>query len=269
MDQTGEIGQWPRSRDGGANLLAAPLPLAMAASGSVAVRPGARSNGPLLALASLSITVSALVAGFATAAEAQATAQPATPAELQQQVTELREQVRTMQEQQKGLIETVNQLRQQLASQPVPTAPQAVPPAPAPAAPTAQVAAAAPPETKEANESISQKVADRYQDGIVVWQTPNDAKVPFLMKFNVNTQVRYLNTTAENDNQVVAIISRREENLTGRSLAHGSIATKDRHFIVAKYRKYDGVVRWTAHGTSERKYSPKPTADRPRSCASR
>ena len=36
---------------------------------------------------------------------------------------------------------------------------------------------------------------EHYQDGIVIWQTPEDAKVPLLMRFNVNTQVRYLNTT--------------------------------------------------------------------------
>ena len=35
---------------------------------------------------------------------------------------------------------------------------------------------------------------DRYRDGIVIWETPADADVPFLLKFNVNTQIRYLNT---------------------------------------------------------------------------
>ena len=35
---------------------------------------------------------------------------------------------------------------------------------------------------------------DRYRDGIVIWETPADAKVPFLLKFNINTQLRYLNT---------------------------------------------------------------------------
>jgi hypothetical protein len=34
-----------------------------------------------------------------------------------------------------------------------------------------------------------------YDDGIVIWQTPMDATVPFLLKFNINTQIRYLNTT--------------------------------------------------------------------------
>src|SRR3954466_4089339 len=35
---------------------------------------------------------------------------------------------------------------------------------------------------------------DRYRDGIVIWETPSDVKVPFLLKFNINTQLRYLNT---------------------------------------------------------------------------
>jgi hypothetical protein len=35
---------------------------------------------------------------------------------------------------------------------------------------------------------------DRYRDGMVIWETPSDAKVPFLLKFNINTQLRYLNT---------------------------------------------------------------------------
>jgi hypothetical protein len=42
-------------------------------------------------------------------------------------------------------------------------------------------------------------VVERYQDGIVIWQTPDDVNVPFLMKFNLNTQVRYLNTTSSDD----------------------------------------------------------------------
>jgi hypothetical protein len=35
---------------------------------------------------------------------------------------------------------------------------------------------------------------ERYRDGMVIWETPADAKVPFLLKFNINTQIRYLNT---------------------------------------------------------------------------
>jgi hypothetical protein len=40
---------------------------------------------------------------------------------------------------------------------------------------------------------------DRYQDGIIIWQNPEGAKVPFMLRFNNNTQVRYLNTTDSND----------------------------------------------------------------------
>jgi len=42
--------------------------------------------------------------------------------------------------------------------------------------------------------ATAQTSTDRYQDGMVIWETPPDAKVPFLLKFNINTQLRYLNT---------------------------------------------------------------------------
>jgi hypothetical protein len=35
---------------------------------------------------------------------------------------------------------------------------------------------------------------ERYRDGIIIWETGADARVPFLLKFNINTQLRYLNT---------------------------------------------------------------------------
>jgi len=31
---------------------------------------------------------------------------------------------------------------------------------------------------------------DRYQDGIVIWETPADDEVPFLLKFNINAELR-------------------------------------------------------------------------------
>ena len=42
--------------------------------------------------------------------------------------------------------------------------------------------------------SALQAIENRYRDGIVIYETPEHAKVPFLLKFNVNTQVRYINT---------------------------------------------------------------------------
>jgi hypothetical protein len=155
-------------------------------------RGGRPDKGRRLARLGLSVAVGALTATFSTAAYAQAPARPATNAELERQVTALQAQLRTMQEQQKGLTETLNRLQQQLASQ---TPPAAAPP-PAGAAPPPQVLAAAPPGATGPDDSITQKLAERYQDGIVIWQTPNDAKVPFLLRYNINSQVRYLNTTS-------------------------------------------------------------------------
>jgi len=66
-----------------------------------------------------------------------------------------------------------------------PAAPSAAGQAPAPAA-----ASSIPGEQAE-----SKPILERYQDGIVIWQTPDDVQVPFMLKFNLNTQVRYLNTT--------------------------------------------------------------------------
>src|SRR4051812_13453144 len=59
-----------------------------------------------------------------------------------------------------------------------------------PAASAQTVAGAAPAVSGAAPPSTD----DRYKDGIVIWETPGDAKVPFLLRFNINTQLRYLNT---------------------------------------------------------------------------
>jgi hypothetical protein len=45
-----------------------------------------------------------------------------------------------------------------------------------------------------ASTATNQPNNERYKDGIVIWETPEDARVPFLLKFNINTQLRYLNT---------------------------------------------------------------------------
>ena len=34
---------------------------------------------------------------------------------------------------------------------------------------------------------------------MVIWETPPDATVPFLLKFNINTQLRYLNTQSSDE----------------------------------------------------------------------
>ena len=47
---------------------------------------------------------------------------------------------------------------------------------------------------QSASGAASQANNNRYRDGMVIWETPADAPVPFLLKFNINTQLRYLNT---------------------------------------------------------------------------
>ena len=46
-----------------------------------------------------------------------------------------------------------------------------------------------------ASAASAQTDDERYRDGMVIWETRPGAKVPFLLKFNINSQIRYLNTT--------------------------------------------------------------------------
>ena len=44
---------------------------------------------------------------------------------------------------------------------------------------------------------LSQRKSPKWnatEDGIIIWKTPDEDKVPFLLKFNIVTQFRYLNT---------------------------------------------------------------------------
>jgi hypothetical protein len=50
-----------------------------------------------------------------------------------------------------------------------------------------------------ASPAAPQANTDRYRDGMVIWETAADARVPFLLKFNINTQLRYLNTVDSAD----------------------------------------------------------------------
>lgn len=109
----------------------------------------------------------------------------------------VREQLRRMEEQQKALLELVDRLQRQLdGTDVVPEAAAATVPdttqggeVPAPSTAAAETRAPA----------LNAWVQEHYQDGIVIGQTPDDATVPYLLRFNNNTQVRYLNTTSSND----------------------------------------------------------------------
>jgi hypothetical protein len=116
----------------------------------------------------------------------------------------VREQLRKMEEQQKALLELVDRLQRRLDGLGIADVSRpAQPPGPAQGAEASGPSTAAP-EASAPSPSVSPAQAkstddDHYQDGIVIWKNPDDGKVPFLLKFNVNTQIRYLNTRNSND----------------------------------------------------------------------
>jgi hypothetical protein len=188
-------------------------------------------NSLLIALVYTFVTL------FTTSAYAQSPAQPASPnneitgprltnpekrvvvdeskpSDLQIEVDTLkaenaavRELLRRMEEQQRTLLEQVDRLQRRIdgaaTANEQPQGPLQATDAPVP------LTNAANPPIRPANDGntsaqppssrVSQANDERYQDGFVIWQTPDDARVPFLLKFNNNTQVRYLNTLSAND----------------------------------------------------------------------
>jgi hypothetical protein len=121
---------------------------------------------------------------------------------LQAENAAVRELLQRMEEQQKALLEQVERLQRRLDGAATAEAQPAVQPPGPP-----QAAAAPVPLTDAANASAPPASAhgkqdgdgDRYRDGMVIWETKEDARIPFLMRFNVNTQVRYLNTLSADD----------------------------------------------------------------------
>ena len=124
----------------------------------------------------------------------------------------LRELLSRMEEQLKALVERVDRLQRRLdggaPADPSSAGSPPEPPATADAAtPTANtVLTTSQEETSSSSASLppvsvaaAQIDDDRYRDGIVIWQTREDARVPFLLNFNINTQLRYLNTMSSDE----------------------------------------------------------------------
>ena len=84
-----------------------------------------------------------------------------------------------MQEQQKTLLERVDRLPA-LTNQPALTNPAST-------------------SEQTASDSEKLKKSGRYNEGIIIWQTADDVEVPFLLKINDNTQVRYLNSLSADE----------------------------------------------------------------------
>src|SRR5574339_1314217 len=159
-----------------------------------------------------------------------------------------------MQAQQKALLEQVDRLQHRLdgvataVSRPGgPSLPADTSELPAPEAAVPVAASnAEPAPAPQASDTPGRE--DRYQDGIVIWQNPETARVPFLLKFNNNTQIRYLNTLDSTDTftdhlGAVRDVHRRNDITVNRSM-----------FILAGYMfdpklQYSLTV-WTSAGAA-------------------
>ena len=135
--------------------------------------------------------VLASVALIATAAFGQTP--PATPGTIESQIEQvmaenaaLREQLRKIEEQQKEMLELIR------LSEPTLDAGSSGQPGSSPEPAGTSVQPASVPPRQQTN-------GERFVDGMIIWQTPEDAKVPFLLKFNDDTQLRYLNTLNSDD----------------------------------------------------------------------
>lgn len=173
----------------------------------------------------------------------------------------VREQLRKMEEQQKALLEQVERLQRRLdggmatdvsvAGQPA--APPTTADGSAPSAkaalntpqPSADSAgASAPPASLPAKQTND----ERYRDGIIIWETSADAKVPFLLRFNNNTQVRYLNTLSSDDTFTDHLGNVREVNRRNDITVNRSMFILG-GYIFDKRARYSLTV-WTSAGAA-------------------
>jgi hypothetical protein len=167
----------------------------------------------------------------------------------------LREQLNKVEEQQKMLLEVVNDLRQQLNP---PTTPIA---GGASSSSQQNFAAANELATSVSNISVpraqtaqpepvsaAQTIKDRYRDGIVIWETPEGSEVPFMLRFQGTTQVRYINSLSSQDTFTdhrgnTYAVDKRNDITVNRSM------TVMNGYIFSKRAPYSFTV-WTSAGAA-------------------
>ena len=181
------------------------------------------------------------------------------PGDLETQVADvkaenaaLREVLRKMEEQQKALLEMVDRLGHRIDDLPVANPAGANQPAS-----TSGAVDTTTPSTTAADATVPSPPApvpqdtpeeDRYRDGIIIWQTKDDARVPFLMRFSVNSQIRYLNTVSSADTftdhlGVVREVQKRNDITVNRTMfILGG-------YIFDKRLRYSSTV-WTSAGAA-------------------
>lgn len=117
-------------------------------------------------------------------------------AAVREQLRKMEEQNRAMAEQQKALLELVDGLKRQLDGLALADPRTALPlgPVPVTEGPLSTAAAGASVPSPPAPIKEDSTDDDRYRDGLVLFETKEDDKIPFMLKTNVTLQVRYLNT---------------------------------------------------------------------------
>ena len=190
------------------------------------------------------------------------------PKDLQSEVETLkaenaavRELLRKMEEQQKTLLEQVDRLQRRLDG--VPTAAEVRANAESQGPPqTTDVAVQAANETDAlapatnagnsppapAPAPIEKPKGGVYNDGIIIWESADDAAVPFQLKFTNTTQVRYLNTLSANDTftdhlGVVRDVHKRNDITVNRSMFVFN------GYVFDKRARYNLTV-WTSAGAA-------------------
>src|SRR6266478_5839185 len=158
----------------------------------------------------------------------------------------VREELRKMKEQQRTLLDLVDRLQRKLEGSTVAELPRpAQPQGPAEAG---EVSVPSMTAAQPQSFSALQEIENRYKDGIIVWETPENAKVPFLLRFQGTTQVRYLNTLDSNSTftdhlGVIHDVHKRNDITVNRSM------TVFGGYIFDKKAQYS-FTTWTSAGAS-------------------
>ena len=167
----------------------------------------------------------------------------------------LREQLNRVEEQQKMMLEVVNDLKQRLGS-------PATPIVGGPSSSSQQNFAAARelatsvtdiavPRTQAAQpQSVSalQAIENRYRDGIIIREAPEGAEVPFLLRLQGTTQVRYINTISSQNTftdhlGVTYAVDKRNDITVNRSMmVFGG-------YVFSKRAQYSFTI-WTSAGAA-------------------
>jgi hypothetical protein len=202
-----------------------------------------------------------LLTVFASSAPAQA------PQPTAADVAALRNENAAIREQLKALTDLVNQLQRRLDGQPAVVTAVYTPSTPAPTEPLAATPVAAQFASSTLASSQTPAVTqltgapgkpdsvpapqaddDYYRDGIVIRENSETAKVPFLLKFNINTQVRYLNTLSSNPTYTDHLGVTREVN------TRNDITVNRAMFILGGYifdkRAQYSFTVWTSAGSA-------------------